>query len=130
MQSEGPMALNNIFERAFHDEEMQKQFFFELLLNDIFIIADSDLDGIQLKEGDNLRVFSIQHEGVSYVPIFLSIQSLETFLRGNETSYVKANAADLLETLKENNIVINPGQEESIVLYEDEVKEVLQQGLH
>ena len=124
------MALNNIFERAFHDEEMQKQFFFELLLNDIFIIADSDLDGIQLKEGDNLRVFSIQHEGVSYVPIFLSIQSLETFLRGNETSYVKANAADLLETLKENNIVINPGQEESIVLYEDEVKEVLQQGLH
>lgn len=130
MQRKGNMALDSLFEQAFRDEEMQKQFFFELLLNDVYIIAANDLEGTQVKEGDNLRVFSIQHDDISYVPIFLSMQSLETFLGENETPYVKANAADLLETLKENNIVINPGQEESIVLYADEIKGLLQQGLN
>ncbi|MDF9824065.1 hypothetical protein M2475_000421 [Breznakia sp. PF5-3] len=124
------MSLDSTFEKAFHDEAMQQKFFYELLLNDVYIIAASDLEGNRVVEGDNLKIFTINHEDEVYVPLFLSMNALADFLDENETPYVKANAADILETLKENNVVINPGQEESIILYSDEIKGLLQQGLN
>lgn len=119
------MNLENIFSRAFYDAEMQDKFFYELLLNDVYAIASSDSETGDVEAGENLRLFSIRNEDSVYIPMFLSMQSLETFLEGNDTPFVKVKACDLLETLKENNIVINPGQEESIVLLSEEIKDLL-----
>lgn len=124
------MSLDSLFERAFYEEKLQDKFFYELLLNDVYIIAENEFKDTGVQEGDNLKVFSIDHEEESYVPVFLSKQSLDLFLNGFETNYVKANAADILETFKHRNIVINPGKEESIVLYADEVEGLLQQGMN
>lgn len=53
---------------------------------------------------------------------------MENFLDGNDQQYLKAKGTDLLETLKKSNLVINPGREDSIVLYADEVRFILAQG--
>lgn len=124
------MSLDSLFEKAFYDEKMQQQFFYELLINDIYMIATKDTQGSHVVAGDRLKVFSLTYETDAYIPLFLSMNALEHFLGDNEHAYMKANATDLLEALKENHIVINPGQEDSIVLYSDEIKGLLQQGLH
>lgn len=123
------MGLDEIFEKAFHSETKQAQFFYELLLHDIYIIATGE-EGVAVKQGEHLQVFTIRDEDEIYVPVFLSMNALEIFLKDTDSNFVKANAVDVLETLKGYNIVINPGQEKSIVLYAYEVEALLKQGLN
>lgn len=122
------MNLEQLFQSAFEDENVQSTFYYELLNQCIYVLGEAvGFDGV-LEEGDELKLVRLKHEGQSYVPVFLSKPSLDLFLDGNETPYFCAKGHDIFETLKQGNVVINPGQEASIVLYANEIAHILSQG--
>ena len=122
------MNLEQLFKNAFEDENVQSTFYYELLQQSIYVLGKAQhFDGV-LEEGSELKLVNLKHEGIAYVPIFLSKESLVLFLDGKKADYFHAKGHDVLETLKKSNIVINPGQENSLVLYADEIANILSQG--
>ncbi|NBK97377.1 MAG: SseB family protein [Erysipelotrichia bacterium] len=122
------MNLEQLFEAAFTDEKLQAKFYYEFLNSPLYVLGEASyFDGV-LEEGSELKLVSLRKENEVFIPIFLSKASMENFLDGNEQQYLKAKGNDLLETLKKSNVVINPGREDSIVLYADEIQFILAQG--
>lgn len=122
------MNLEELFKEAFKNENLQSRFYYEILQNDIYILGEVESNGDVLEEGSEIKLVSLKNEGEVYIPVFLSAESMDIFLDGNEQEYIKAKGEDLLETLKQSNIVINPGQKDTMVLYADEVQLILSQG--
>lgn len=124
----GNMNLEELFKAAFTDEKLQSKFYYEFLNNNIYVLGEAQgFDGV-LEEGSELKVVSLRKGKETFIPVFLSIDSMDNFLEGSEQQYLKAKGTDLLETLKKSNIVINPGREDSIVLYAEEIRFILSQG--
>lgn len=122
------MNIEQLFKEAFTDEKLQSKFYYEFLNSNLYVLGEAnDFDGV-LEEGSELKVVSLRKGSESFIPVFLSLESMENFLDGNDQQYLKAKGTDLLETLKKSNLVINPGREDSIVLYADEVRFILSQG--
>lgn len=122
------MNIEQLFKAAFTDEKLQSKFYYELLNSNLYVLGEAnDFDGV-LEEGSELKVVSLRKGNESFIPVFLSLESMENFLDGNDQQYLKAKGTDLLETLKKSNLVINPGREDSIILYADEVQFILSQG--
>lgn len=122
------MNIEQLFKEAFTDEKLQSKFYYEFLNSNLYVLGEAnDYDGV-LEEGSELKVVSLRKGNESFIPVFLSLESMENFLDGNDQQYLKAKGTDLLETLKKSNLVINPGREDSIVLYADEVRFILSQG--
>lgn len=122
------MDIEQLFKEAFTDEKLQSKFYYEFLNSNLYVLGEaSGFDGV-LEEGSELKVVSLRNGDESFVPVFLSLDSMDNFLDGSEQQYLKAKGSDLLETLKKSNLVINPGREDSIVLYADEVQFILSQG--
>lgn len=122
------MNIEQLFKEAFTDEKLQSKFYYEFLNSNLYVLGEAnDFDGV-LEEGSELKVVSLRKGNESFIPVFLSLESMENFLDGNDQQYLKAKGTDLLETLKKSNLVINPGREDSIVLYADEVRFILAQG--
>lgn len=122
------MNIEQLFKEAFTDEKLQSKFYYEFLNSNLYVLGEAnDFDGV-LEEGSELKIVSLRKGHESFVPVFLSLESMENFLDGNDQQYLKAKGTDLLETLKKSNLVINPGREDSIVLYADEVRFILSQG--
>lgn len=123
------MTIEEMFVKAFDDETLQSRFYYELLQSNIYVLGEAAnvSEGI-VEEGSEVQLVTLTNEGVTYVPIFLSLEAMDDFLEGERQEYMRAMGCDLLETLKQSNIVINPGQESSIALYADEVQQILSQG--
>lgn len=122
------MNIEQLFKEAFTDEKLQSKFYYEFLNSNLYVLGEAnDFDGV-LEEGSELKIVSLRKGQESFIPVFLSLESMENFLDGNDQQYLKAKGTDLLETLKKSNLVINPGREDSIVLYADEVRFILAQG--
>lgn len=122
------MNIEQLFKAAFTDEKLQSKFYYEFLNSNLYVLGEAnDFDGV-LEEGSELKVVSLRKGNESFIPVFLSLESMENFLAGNDQQYLKAKGTDLLETLKKSNLVINPGREDSIILYADEVQFILSQG--
>lgn len=122
------VSLEEIFIKAFDDEKLQSRFFYELLSNEIYVLGTTeDYHGV-LEEGSEVQVMSLRSKEGQFIPVFLSKESMLYFLEDTQQEYIKAKGMDLLETLKHNHIVINPGQKDTMVLYDDEIREILSQG--
>lgn len=122
------MSLEELFINAFKDESLQNVFFYELLQKDVYVLAESESFRNTIEDGEEMSVMCLNHEGVSYVPVFLSHSSMVYFLDNHKQGYLKVKGNDLFETLKDYNVVLNPGQKDTMVLYADEIKEVLAQS--
>ncbi len=122
------MNLEQLFKNAFEDESVQSTFYYEMLHQPLYVLGEAnDFDGV-LEDGNELKLVSLKHEGMDYIPVFLSEEAMQLFVEQNKTPFLKMSGQDLLETLKHSNIVINPGQSESIVLYAEEIAHILSQG--
>ncbi|MDH6366057.1 MULTISPECIES: SseB family protein [Breznakia] len=124
------MTLEEKFELLGDDVDKRKHFFYEMLLHDVYLLANSTTGNTKIETGENLQVFSMIYEGLEFVPIFLSLDSLSNFLNEQSSPYVKANAADLLETLKERDVVINPGSDHALLLFSPEIIDLLKKSLN
>lgn len=122
------MKLEEMFHNAFHDESLQSKFFYEILHHELYILGESDSIDDSLENGSELKLVTIKDENESYIPVFLSEESMSLFLDGVHQEYIKAIGEDILETLKQTNIVINPAQEDTMILYSDEIQSILSQG--
>lgn len=112
--------LETLFIKAFENEELQAVFFEQLLENNIYVIGNN--------EEDTISFCSLFHEDEVFIPIFLSKQSVLHFLDGEKMQYICMNGEEVLEMIQYENIVINPGQRDSIVFYADEIQEILKRG--
>lgn len=122
------MSLEELFIKAFDDESLQNIFFYELLNNDVYILAERMSNRTEIEDGEELNVVSLRQNDELFVPVFLSKSSLLYFLDGHNQQYMVVQGNDLFETIKDYNVVINPGQKDSMILYANEVKEVLSQS--
>lgn len=122
------MSVEEMFVKAFDDETLQSRFFYELLQHDVYVLGKAqEFDGV-FEEGNEINLMSLRSEDGLFIPVFLSKESMYYFLEENEQEYIRAKGADILETVKKNNIVINPGQKDTMVLYKQEIQEILSQG--
>ncbi len=124
------MTIEEMFDTLHDDSEKRKRFFYELLLHDVYLLADSASGSKRITTGEHLQVFSMKYDAFEFVPIFLSLESMSRFLNNQGSPYVKANAADLFETLKERDLVINPGSEHALILFSAEIVDLLSKSLN
>lgn len=122
------MKLEEMFHNAFHDESLQSRFFYEILHHELYILGKSDSLKDSWEDGSELKLVTIKDDNESYIPVFLSKESMNFFLDGNYQEYIKALGEDIFETLKQTNIVINPSQDDTMILYSDEIQTILSQG--
>ena len=112
--------LETLFVKAFDDERLQSIFCYTLLNDDIYVIGNND--------EENISFFSLFHEQENFIPIFLSKISVLHFLENEKMNFFKLNGKEVLELIKYENIVINPGQKDSIVFYAEEIQDILNRG--
>src|SRR5688572_28596949 len=88
------------------------QFYRDLLEADIFIIQygnnNLDIKNHVLQEGAELKIQHIERDGISWLPIFSSLQRLQQFIR-SESSYLQLKARDFFEITRGAHVVLNPG---------------------
>lgn len=118
------MNLENIFELAFANEEMQERFYYELMANDIYVVGLKNHD----PDSKTLKLFALDYDGEKYVPIYLSATSLPKLEDDKNQAYFQVSANELMGMLKDDNIIINPGQDNSIVLNGEEIKYLLEKA--
>ena len=88
------------------------QFYRDLLEADIFIIQygknNLNIKNNVLQEGADLKIQHITKDGISWLPIFSSLQRLQQFIR-SESSYLKLKARDFFEMARGAHVVLYPG---------------------
>lgn len=88
------------------------QFYRDLLDADIFIIqhgkSNMNIQNNILQEGTLLKIQHIERDGISWLPIFSSLQRLQQFIH-SESSYLQLKAKDFFEITRGAHIVLNPG---------------------
>lgn len=117
-------TLESIFIQAFDDKKQESRFYYEFLENNVYILGKSEEEDL-LDEDNVLQVISVKQDEETFVPVFLSRQAMEKFLDGNPVPYIKDKGNVIIEALHLSDIVINPGQKDSMVFYQDELKEIL-----
>jgi hypothetical protein len=99
--------------RSFNDPSYTPQFFHDLLDSEIFfIIADeySNTDRKILQTGDNVKIKNIEHDGISWLPVFSSLKFLQEFAKIN-CSYGRLLAKDFFVMCKGAHVILNPNLE-------------------
>jgi hypothetical protein len=101
--------------KSFNDPSYTPEFFQNLMTSDIyFIIVDERLNNPakDFKEGDKVNILHIEHDGVSWLPIFSSLKWLQEYAK-SDCSYSLLNTKDFFAMCRKANIILNPNFEKS-----------------
>jgi hypothetical protein len=114
--------------KAASDPASRPQFLKDLMESDLFIIDEegiADKSGLRrFNEGDELRVRPIDWNGEPYTPVFSSLSRLQAFIQ-REAGYLAANALDLMNVLKDANLLLNPGSDYGKEFPKEEIATIL-----
>ena len=73
-----------------------------------------------VSSGDRVQIASGQHKGNAFIPVFSSLQRLQTYAQ-RETEYVALNGRALLEMTRGALLILNPGSEYGKELLPEEI---------
>lgn len=63
-----------------------------------------------IREGEALRIRTIEHKGTPHIPVFSSLTRLQAALSA-EAAYIRIKATDLLAATKGSPLLLNPGSD-------------------
>jgi hypothetical protein len=111
MTPENP--LEHALIAAATEPDARSTFYRLMLESPLFIVDDSEhapaTDGIRpLEGGEQLRIPTIEIDGVPHTPIFSSLPSLRAVI-DSERKYIAMNGRQLLEIVQASPLILNPG---------------------
>ena len=118
--------LDLVLIKAAKDVSARPHFYEQLQKSDVFIITDKQYPDstFMVKEGDSISFHTFSHENKNYVAVFTSLRCLTNYSKA-ETPYIKLKFIDLIEMIKDSEIIINPGNDYGKILVTDEIKGIL-----
>ena len=114
--------------KASEDASHRPQFYKDFLEADVFIIEESSSlrkeGDITLEKDEELRLMSIDIEGKPYLPIFSSLQRLQSAIE-EEVSYIAINSLEFLKMTQGAEIILNPGADFGKEFTQSEITSIL-----
>lgn len=122
----------NDFERslmtASTDASHRPQFYRDLMQAEFFVIQEGEPPAQTAmrvaQEGQSIRVRSIDWNGMSYIPVFSSLDRLESALTG-PAGYIAMRAVEFMKITKGANLLLNPGADYAKELPAKEIDSIL-----
>lgn len=129
MSFEPQNDLERSLTKAAADPAHRPQFYRDFMASDIFIIQHGvrppESDGrTVLKEGANIQIRNVEHNGKLHIPIFSSLERLRVLLTG-EATYLGINAFEFLRITKGSPLLLNPGSDYGKEFTETEIASIL-----
>ena len=97
--------------KAASDPAHRHQFYKDLRQSDFFIIQEGNIPEtdrkVILKEGAQLQIQNIEHNGKPYIPVFSSLARLQSVL-DREMGYIALNAVEFMRIVQGSEIILNP----------------------
>ncbi len=108
------------------------QFYRDLLEANIFIVQHGknnlNVQNNVLQEGVELKIQHIEKDGISWLPIFSSLQRLQQFIP-SESNYLQLKARDFFEITRGAHIVLNPNFDYGKEFIPQEIKGMLDDSI-
>jgi hypothetical protein len=122
-------ALEEALLRAASDPAFRPKFYKELEKADLFIIQESlpgEVPGPRvLKAGEQLRIFPLEWNAKSYLPVFSSPLRIKAFAPQSDFAFMGINAMALLKMTRGAEMLLNPGSEIGKELKKEEIAAIL-----
>ena len=110
--------------RAATDAAHRPQFYKDLMSAQIFVIQEGPIPEESgprvLQEGYSLKIRPVVVDGITCLPIFSSLQRLQSAL-DREAGYIALNAADLFPIIQGSAACLNPGSDFGKILTANEI---------
>ena len=112
---------------AVHDPACRPQFYRDLLESEIYAIQEGvpESEGkVTLAEDTEVRLRMIEWNGKPFIPIFTSLERLQTVLQ-DEVGFLSLNALQFMQITQGADLVLNPGSDYGKEFLKDEVASIL-----
>jgi hypothetical protein len=121
-------SLERSLMRAAEDPAHRPQFYRNLAESNLFIIQHGpppDRCGTTvLKEGYQLKIQHIDHNGKPYIPVFSSLIRLQQVLQ-EEAGYVALNALEFMKITQGAEMLLNPGSDFGKEFTREEIQSIV-----
>lgn len=115
-------SLEAALQRAATSPADRPAFYRELLASRVLIIPAEmpDMENGRIKEGQELKLSALEHEGKQYVPFFTSASRIQ-----GSNPYLELGARNFLEMTRGARLVLNPGAKYGKEFAPEEVEAML-----
>jgi hypothetical protein len=128
MQFTPQNRLESSLVKAESDPAHRPQFYKDLIKEDLFIVQEGpipDKSGkIILEEDTSIQIKNIEWEGRPYVPVFSSLQRLQTAIQ-EEVGYMALNALEFMKITKGAELLLNPGSDYGKAFTKEEISALI-----
>jgi hypothetical protein len=118
------LTLEELLFKAAQEPEYRDAFYEKLLESDLYVLGGDGVSDGDVADDELSLVEWTSEEGEKAIPFFSSYKLLEKSV-GADQLYLELKGAVLLATIRDMNLVMNPGHEASKMFYPEEIEMIL-----